>query len=108
MALGAGPLHARTSSGATGIVDLESGQRREPTRQDAVYAVRLADALRHVHGVSTITVQPADVPASMVNMVRAAMGGRSNGWLDHQGKDNSTFLLEGSFNWLFCWLNGRD
>jgi trimethylamine--corrinoid protein Co-methyltransferase len=75
MALGAGPLHARTSSGATGILDLNSGQRREPTRQDAAHAVRVADVLRHVHGVSTMAVQPADVPAGMVKMVRAAMGG---------------------------------
>jgi len=75
MALGAGPLHARTSSGATGIFDLESGQRREPTCQDAANAVRVADALRHVHGVSTMAVQPADVPATIVDVhtVRIAL-----------------------------------
>jgi trimethylamine--corrinoid protein Co-methyltransferase len=67
MSLGAGPLHARTSSGATGIFDLESGERREPTRQDAADAVRLADALPHIHGVSTMAVQPADVPAHIVD-----------------------------------------
>jgi len=69
MALGAGPLHARTSSGATGIFDLDTAQRREPTCQDAANAVRLADALPHIHGVSTMAVQPADVPATMVDVV---------------------------------------
>jgi trimethylamine--corrinoid protein Co-methyltransferase len=75
MALGAGPLHARTSSGATGILDLDSGQRREPTCQDLADAVRLADALPHVHGVSTMAVQPADVPATAVDVhtVRLAL-----------------------------------
>jgi trimethylamine--corrinoid protein Co-methyltransferase len=75
MALGAGPLHARTSSGATGIFDLESGQRREPTCQDAADAVRVADALRHVHGASTMAVQPTDVPATIVDVhtVRIAL-----------------------------------
>lgn len=68
MALGSGSLHARTSSGATGIFDLDSGQRREPTCQDAANAARLADALRHVHGVSTMAVQPADVPPTMVDL----------------------------------------
>jgi trimethylamine--corrinoid protein Co-methyltransferase len=68
MSLGAGSLHARTSSGATGIFDLDSGERREPTRQDAADAVRLADALPHIHGVSTMAVQPADVPAHVVDV----------------------------------------
>jgi len=68
MTLGAGPLHARTSSGATGIFDLDSGQRREPTCQDAANAVRLADALPHIHGVSTMAVQPADVPPAVVDV----------------------------------------
>jgi trimethylamine--corrinoid protein Co-methyltransferase len=68
MALGAGPLHTRTSSGATGIFDLESGKRRGPTCQDAADAARLADALPHIHGVSTMAVQPADVPANMVDV----------------------------------------
>ena len=68
MSLGAGPLHARTSSGATGILDLESGRRREPTRTDAAAVARLADALPHVHGVSTMAVQPADVPATLVDV----------------------------------------
>ena len=31
MALAAGSLHMRTTSGATGFVDLDSGQRRAPT-----------------------------------------------------------------------------
>ena len=75
MALGAGPVYARTSSGATGIIDLDSGRRREPTCQDAVDAVRLADALPHVHGVSTMAVQPADVPVAVVDVhtVRIAL-----------------------------------
>jgi trimethylamine--corrinoid protein Co-methyltransferase len=75
MALGAGPLHARTSSGATGILDLDSGQRREPTGQDLAHATRLADALPHVHGVSTMAAQPADVSASTVDVhtVRLAL-----------------------------------
>jgi len=68
MTLGAGPLFARTSSGATGILDLASGQRREPTCRDAACAARLADALPHVHGVSTMAVQPADVPATIVDV----------------------------------------
>jgi len=75
MALGAGPLHTRTSSGATGILDLDSGQRREPTGQDLEDAVRLADALPRVHGVSTMAVQPADVPVTTVDVhtVRLAL-----------------------------------
>ena len=75
MALGAGPFHARTSSGATGFLDLTSGQRREPTSQDLVDAVRLADALPHLHGVSTMAVQPADVPVTVVDVhtVRLAL-----------------------------------
>ncbi len=75
MALGAGPLHARTSSGATGILDLDNGQRREPTGQDLANTVRLADALPHLHGVSTMAVQPADVPVTMVDVhtVRLAL-----------------------------------
>ena len=75
MTLGAGPLHARTSSGATGILDLDSGQRREPTCQDLADATRLADVLPHVHGVSTMAVQPADVPATTVDVhaVRLAL-----------------------------------
>jgi trimethylamine--corrinoid protein Co-methyltransferase len=75
MALGAGPLHARTSSGATGILDLDSGQRRKPTCQDAADAACLADALPHVHGVSTMAVQPADVPVTTVDVhtVRLAL-----------------------------------
>ena len=68
MALGTGPFYARTSSGATGILDLDSGRRREPTCQDAANAVRLADALPHVHGVSTMAVQPADVPVAVVDV----------------------------------------
>lgn len=75
MALGTGPLHARTSSGATGFIDLDDGQRREPTSQDAANAARLADALPHVHGVSTMAAQPADVPATTVDVhaVRIAL-----------------------------------
>lgn len=75
MALGSGQLHARTSSGATGILDLDSGQRREATRRDAADATRLADALPHVHGVSTMAVQPADVPVTAVDVytVRLAL-----------------------------------
>ena len=68
MALGAGLLHARTSSGATGMFDLDSGRRRDPTCQDLADAVRLADALPHVHGVSTMAVQPADVPVATVDV----------------------------------------
>ena len=75
MALGTGPFYARTSSGATGILDLDSGRRREPTCQDAANVVRLADALPHVHGVSTMAVQPADVPVAVVDVhtVRIAL-----------------------------------
>ncbi|MEJ2732468.1 MAG: trimethylamine methyltransferase family protein [Anaerolineae bacterium] len=68
MKLGAGPLHARTSSGATSILDPASGACRPATRHDAALAARLADALPHVHGVSTMAVQPADVPVSMVDL----------------------------------------
>ncbi len=75
MALGAGPLHARTSSGATRILGLEGGHRREPTCQDAAQAVRLADALPHIPGVSTLAVQPAEIPAHVVDVhaVRLAL-----------------------------------
>ena len=68
MKLGTGPLFARTSSGATGVLDMETGRRREPTSQDAAAAVRLADALPHLHGVSAMAVQPADVPVSVVDV----------------------------------------
>jgi trimethylamine--corrinoid protein Co-methyltransferase len=75
MTLGAGSLHARTSSGATGILDLDSGRRRVPTGQDLAHATRLADALPHIHGVSTMAVQPADVPVPTVDVhtVRLAL-----------------------------------
>lgn len=75
MALGSGPFYARTSSGATGILDLETGQRRQPTRRDAADVARLADALPHVHGVSAMAVQPTDVPAGIadVHAVRLAL-----------------------------------
>ena len=77
MALGAGPLYARTSSGATGILDLDSGRRRGPTSQDAADIARLADALPHIHGVSTMAVQPADLPVTAVD-VRAVKIALSN------------------------------
>ena len=75
MALGTGPFYARTSSGATGVLDLDTGRRREPTCQDAANTVRLADALPHLHGVSTMAVQPADVPVTAVDVrtVRLAL-----------------------------------
>jgi trimethylamine--corrinoid protein Co-methyltransferase len=75
MALGTGPFHARTSSGATGILDLDSGQRREANSNDLAIVVRLADALLHVNGVSTMAVQPADVPPNTVDVhtVRSAL-----------------------------------
>jgi len=75
MALGTGSLHTRTSSGATGFLDLDDGQWREPTSQDAADAARLADALPHVHGVSTMAAQPADVPVTTVDVhaVRVAL-----------------------------------
>ncbi len=68
MALGAGQLHARTSSGATGVLDLDNGQLRSPTSQDAADAVRLADALPAINGVSAMAVQPADVPVNVVDL----------------------------------------
>jgi trimethylamine--corrinoid protein Co-methyltransferase len=77
MALGAGPLYARISSGATGILDLDSGRRREATSQDAADIVRLAGALPHIHGVSTMAVQPADLPVTAVD-VRAVKIALSN------------------------------
>ncbi|MGD2177693.1 MAG: trimethylamine methyltransferase family protein, partial [Anaerolineae bacterium] len=75
MVVGTGRLHARTSSGATAIFDRQSRQPREATCKDAADAVRLADALPNVHGVSTMAVQPADVPASSVDLhtVRLAL-----------------------------------
>jgi trimethylamine--corrinoid protein Co-methyltransferase len=75
MVLGAGRLHARSSSGATAVLDRDGGQRREATCEDAADAVRLADGLSNVHGVSTMAVQPADVPASTVDVhtVRLAL-----------------------------------
>jgi trimethylamine--corrinoid protein Co-methyltransferase len=68
MALGTGPLHTRTSSGATSCLDLDSGLRRTPTSQDAIDAARLADALPHINGVSTMAVQPADMPVTTVDV----------------------------------------
>lgn len=68
MALGEGPFYARTSSGAVRFLDLDSGQAREPTSKDLADAVRLADALPQIDGVSTMAVQPADVPVSEVDV----------------------------------------
>jgi trimethylamine--corrinoid protein Co-methyltransferase len=68
MALGTGPFHARTSSGATGFLDLDSGRRRAPTSQDAVNAARLAGALPHINGVSTMATQPTDVSVKIVDV----------------------------------------
>jgi trimethylamine---corrinoid protein Co-methyltransferase len=68
MVLGSGCFHTRTSSGATGILDLESGKRRTPTVQDAVDAARLADALPHIHGVSCMAVQPGELAVTTVDV----------------------------------------
>jgi trimethylamine--corrinoid protein Co-methyltransferase len=75
MALGTGRLHARASSGATAILDRHNGHRRPATCQDAVDAVRLADSLPNVHGVSTMAVQPMDVSPDTVDVhaVRLAL-----------------------------------
>jgi trimethylamine--corrinoid protein Co-methyltransferase len=75
MALGSGAFHARTSSGATRILDSDTGSLREPTLQDAADVARLADALPHVHGVSTMAVQPVETPVSTVDVhvARAAL-----------------------------------
>lgn len=75
MVLGSGAFHARTSSGATRVLDPDTGGRREPTLRDAADAARLADALPRVHGVSTMAVQPAEVPVSAidVHVVRTAL-----------------------------------
>jgi trimethylamine--corrinoid protein Co-methyltransferase len=68
MALGAGPLHVRVSSGATGILDLDDGRRRPATERDAADTVRMADGLPHIHGMSTMAVQPAHLPVSRVDV----------------------------------------
>jgi trimethylamine--corrinoid protein Co-methyltransferase len=75
MSLGSGAFHARTSSGATHILDSDTGRLREPTLQDAADVARLADALPYVHGVSTMAVQPAETPLSTVDLhvARAAL-----------------------------------
>jgi trimethylamine--corrinoid protein Co-methyltransferase len=67
MVLGGDCFQVRTSSGATGILDLESKLRRVPTRRDAAKAALLADALPHIDGVSTMAVQPADVPVNTID-----------------------------------------
>lgn len=69
MALGAGPLHVRVSSGATGMLDLDDGRRRPPTCQDAANVARLADALPNVQGMSTMAVQPAELPVTAVDVL---------------------------------------
>jgi len=75
MVLGSGRFHARSSSGATAVFDLATGEPREPTSIDAANAVRVADLLPNVQGVSTMAVQPADVPPSTVDVhtVRIAL-----------------------------------
>jgi trimethylamine---corrinoid protein Co-methyltransferase len=75
MALGSGSFHTRTSSGATGIIDLDNGKRRTPTIQDAINAAILADALPRVHGVSSMAVQPAELQVETVDvhMMRIAL-----------------------------------
>lgn len=75
ISLGSGSFYTRVSSGATGILDLDTNQRREPTTQDAVEAIQLADALPHIHGVSTMAVQPASIPVTNIDleMVKLAL-----------------------------------
>jgi len=75
MVLGSGAFYARSSSGATAVFDLERGEPRQPTSQDTADAVRLADGLTHVSGVSTMAVQPADVAPETVDVhvVRTAL-----------------------------------
>jgi trimethylamine--corrinoid protein Co-methyltransferase len=75
MLLGAGGFHARTSSGATRVLDLQTRRLRTATSQDAADAARVADALPRVHGVSSMAVQPGDVPAELVDVyaVRTAL-----------------------------------
>jgi trimethylamine---corrinoid protein Co-methyltransferase len=68
MVLGSGRFHVRSSSGATAILDEDSGKPREATFQDAIHTIRLADALPNVDGVSTMAVQPADVPPTAVDV----------------------------------------
>lgn len=75
MVLGGGRFHARSSSGATAVFDLATGEPRDPTSTDATNAVRVSDLLPNVQGVSTMAVQPADVPPSTVDVhaVRIAL-----------------------------------
>jgi trimethylamine--corrinoid protein Co-methyltransferase len=73
MALGSGPLHTRVSSGATGMLDLVDGRRRPPTCQDAADIARLADALPNIHGMSTMAVQPAELPVAAVDVHAARL-----------------------------------
>lgn len=68
MSLGEGAFHARVSSGATGMLDLDGKSRREPTCGDLAQIVRLGDALPRIHGMSTMAVQPADVPVDTVDV----------------------------------------
>jgi trimethylamine:corrinoid methyltransferase-like protein len=68
MKLGSGAFYARISSGATGILDTNTGLRRDPTTVDAVDVIRLADALPHIHGVSTMAVQPSDVSVKIIDL----------------------------------------
>jgi trimethylamine---corrinoid protein Co-methyltransferase len=73
MDLGAGHFYARVSSGATGMLDLLSGRRRTPTCQDAADIARLADGLPHVQGMSTMAVQPAELPVAAVDVHAARL-----------------------------------
>lgn len=58
------------------ILDLETGRRRKPTREDLKNSTRVGDALSSIHVISVPLVIPADVPEKLVDLyaVEAALG----------------------------------
>jgi trimethylamine--corrinoid protein Co-methyltransferase len=82
MSLGSGAFHARTSSGATHILDSDTGRLREPTLRDAADVARLADALPYVHGVRTKPLGHVCLNESLIEpvleMSAAVVGGRES------------------------------
>lgn len=68
---GYGDMNLISSPGQFAWFDLASGERREPTLQDARQAIKVGDALHNVKVVGAMTV-PTDVPAPIRDVILTA------------------------------------
>ena len=66
--LGAGQFYGGICGTAPYIIDAESDERREATRQDAANLTRLIDALDNLHCALTPQVVPNDVPKEDIDI----------------------------------------